>query len=420
MKVFCDLENESLEIIESKPFIQGEDARNVLEVYIRSTSDPINMRACYVLPNGRTSLPMANNGYYSEAGEYKDITCDIILFKPSLALTKMHGNITITLLVRTDALELDVEEENEETSEEDNVLKFNVLNNILQAAEFESVEEGLNDYAQDILDSVNAVDERVDLLEASDTRQNQRITDLENGAGSETTNIENLNTEVFGTSTGQITPTGLKSRVGTLETKVGTLEEDNTSNKNRLDDLEEDNTTNKADIVDLKAKDIDLQSQIDSINAAQNLADIVTDLTALGNLDTSKLQVGDKVQVLVDSNHDNASTVYNWNGTTFVYIGRYGQDGYTKAETDNLLDGLQDQIDDINDDIDNLDNTKANSLDVYNKTETYNKTEVDNMINSLVVEGYEMPYEDMVAIFNDAYSDDPVVTLLNELNGEVV
>ncbi len=92
-----------------------------------------------------------------------------------------------------------------------------------------------------------------------------------------------------------------------------------------------------------------LQEQIDGINAGQNLADIVADLTALNNLDTSKLKSGDKVQVLVDSNHDNASTVYNWGGSTWSYIGQYGQDSYLKSqtynktETDNLLNGKFDK-----------------------------------------------------------------------------
>ena len=80
-----------------------------------------------------------------------------------------------------------------------------------------------------------------------------------------------------------------------------------------------------------------LQSQIDGINAGQNLADIVADLTALNNLDTTKLQSGDKVEVLSDSNHDNVSTVYNWNGTIWQYIGAYGTDSYTKAQMDSAL-----------------------------------------------------------------------------------
>lgn len=88
-----------------------------------------------------------------------------------------------------------------------------------------------------------------------------------------------------------------------------------------------------------------LQSEVDGINAGQNLADIVADLTALNTLDTSKLQVNDKVQVLVDSNHDNASTVYNWTGSAWSYIGKYGQDSYSKAETNALLGEKQDVID---------------------------------------------------------------------------
>lgn len=91
--------------------------------------------------------------------------------------------------------------------------------------------------------------------------------------------------------------------------------------------------------------DNDLQSQIDGINAGQNLADIVADLTALNNLPTSNLKVDDKVQVLVDSNHDNASTVYRWTGSAWSYIGKYGQDSYTKAEVNTLLDAKQDVID---------------------------------------------------------------------------
>ena len=79
--------------------------------------------------------------------------------------------------------------------------------------------------------------------------------------------------------------------------------------------------------------DTSLQSQIDAINAAQNLADIVADLTALNNYDTSVLEANDKVEVLSDSNHDYSATVYNWTGSAWQYIGKYG-DSYSKAESD--------------------------------------------------------------------------------------
>jgi len=91
------------------------------------------------------------------------------------------------------------------------------------------------------------------------------------------------------------------------------------------------------DKTNIDTKVSNLQSQIDALNAGQNLADIVANLTALNNLDTSKLQSDDKVEVLSDSDHDNVSTVYNWSGTIWQYIGAYGMDAYTKAQMDSAL-----------------------------------------------------------------------------------
>ena len=75
---------------------------------------------------------------------------------------------------------------------------------------------------------------------------------------------------------------------------------------------------------------------------------------------------------------------------------------YTKSQVDSMMSG------------------KANANNVYTKSQTYSKTEIDGIVNNLTVDGYEMPLDRMVAIFNDAYADDPVVTALNVLNGEVV
>lgn len=101
--------------------------------------------------------------------------------------------------------------------------------------------------------------------------------------------------------------------------------------------------TYDSNVIDTKVTN--LQSQIDGLNAGQNLADIVANLTALNNLDTTKLQSGDKVEVLSDSDHDNVSTVYNWNGTIWQYIGAYGMDAYTKAQMDSALALKQNVID---------------------------------------------------------------------------
>lgn len=92
--------------------------------------------------------------------------------------------------------------------------------------------------------------------------------------------------------------------------------------------------------------DRSLQSQIDALNAGQNLADMVESQSALDSLDTSNLESGDKVQVLKDEDHGDASTVYrlvktaSTDGTETVeweYIGEYGQDSYTKSEADELF-----------------------------------------------------------------------------------
>lgn len=89
----------------------------------------------------------------------------------------------------------------------------------------------------------------------------------------------------------------------------------------------------------LSAVNIDLQGQIDAINAGQNLADIVGTFADLENYNTEYLHVGDKIEVMQDETHSNSSTVYNWNGTTFEYVGSFGGGGgggnsYTKAESD--------------------------------------------------------------------------------------
>lgn len=127
------------------------------------------------------------------------------------------------------------------------------------------------------------------------------------------------------------------------------------------------NTTYKKDLHDIALAianstktyvdnaDNNLQSQIDGINAGQNCADIVADLIALENYDVTNLEVGDKIEVLEDEQHEDASTVYSFNGTTrpsgtegvdwwqgadgtyYEYVGRFGGDSYTKADINTMM-----------------------------------------------------------------------------------
>lgn len=128
-------------------------------------------------------------------------------------------------------------------------------------------------------------------------------------------------------------------------------------------------STLNQNITDLQTKDNDLQTQIDGINAGQNLADIVNNTTELAAYDVSHLKakgdslpgkpstpltIGDKVQVL--GGGDVQSSVYelikgtkptgeeskdiqSTNNTAYYwhYIGVYGTNAYTKAEIDNKV-----------------------------------------------------------------------------------
>lgn len=129
-------------------------------------------------------------------------------------------------------------------------------------------------------------------------------------------------------------------------------------------------------ITKLQEKDEDLQSQIDGINAGQNLADIVDTTEALAAYDVShlkakddfqhgtsgaKLAIGDKVQVLGGANVQ--SCVYELikgkkpDGETnsiqstknadyyWHYIGVYGTNAYTKAEINDQLGKINSALD---------------------------------------------------------------------------
>ena len=110
--------------------------------------------------------------------------------------------------------------------------------------------------------------------------------------------------------------------------------------------------------------DSNLQSQIDALNAGQNLADIVNTKQDLESLDSSLLDVNDKVQILHDKSQsdgtiDDSATgiptvysltegstpypdprdvaAYNKEGFYWHYVGEYGVDSYTKSESDSTF-----------------------------------------------------------------------------------
>lgn len=167
-------------------------------------------------------------------------------------------------------------------------------------------------------------------------------------------------------------------------------------------------------ITTLQEKDNDLQSQIDGINAGQNLADIVDTAEALAAYDVSHLKakddfqhgtegatwsIGDKVQVLGDANVQSCvyelikgtkpeseanSIVSSTNGYYWRYIGVYGTNAYTKAEINEKVDTINSAIGTKADKtyVDTALANKANSADVYSKTEADDRFAVKNGDNT--------------------------------------
>lgn len=189
-------------------------------------------------------------------------------------------------------------------------------------------------------------------------------------------------------------------------------------------------------ITNLHNKDNDLQSQIDGINAGQNLADIVNNTTELATYDISHLKarddqhgaegatwaIGDKVQVL--GGGDVQSSVYelvkgdmpegagniaatNWAGYYWRYIGVYGTNAYTKAEIDAKVGEINTKIGEKADKtyVDGALANKANSADVYSKTEADDRFAVKNGDNTFTGNNTFNGYINGSAVTSDIAAD---------------
>lgn len=93
------------------------------------------------------------------------------------------------------------------------------------------------------------------------------------------------------------------------------------------------------------AGDTEIWKEIESIEAASDVVDIVGTKSELDSYDTSKIGDNDIIKVLQDETRDDATTYYRWNeaSNTFTYIGAEGP-YYTSSETDTLLADKQDKL----------------------------------------------------------------------------
>lgn len=89
--------------------------------------------------------------------------------------------------------------------------------------------------------------------------------------------------------------------------------------------------------------DTNLQSQIDTIEATQNVIDLVGTYDELQNYDTTNVKVHDKIQVINDSTHENQSTIYSWENDAWSYIGMFGP-YYTVSQIDATVTAINSSI----------------------------------------------------------------------------
>ena len=82
-----------------------------------------------------------------------------------------------------------------------------------------------------------------------------------------------------------------------------------------------------------KAAEQALQASIDTVNATQNVVDIVGTKALLDSYDTANLHTNDKIEVLSDETKSGANSIYSWNGISWDFIGQKDP-YYNKSEAD--------------------------------------------------------------------------------------
>lgn len=140
----------------------------------------------------------------------------------------------------------------------------------------------------------------------------------------------------------------VETNISTTNANVNTLKTDLSNTKNTVDlnksDIEILKNTTVSDtefneaIETRKQVEINLQSQIDSIQQSSVFKDMVDTVSKLSSYDKSKLVEGDRILVLSDS------IIYRWNGTDFERVGKYGSATYTKAEIDSQHNNITNTI----------------------------------------------------------------------------
>ena len=168
----------------------------------------------------------------------------------------------------------------------------------------------------------NKIDSEETLRETADNTIKANLSDeITRATGVETTLTNNLNDEI--------------NRAENAESE---LDEKIDTNKNEIyDTISSISGQLSSELIseynDRVSADISLQNQIDTIEATQNVIDLVASYAALTAYDTTNVKVNDKIQVICDETSASQTTIYSWNNNTWNGIGMFGP-YYTKAQVE--------------------------------------------------------------------------------------
>lgn len=236
--------------------------------------------------------------------------------------------------------------ETSRAKEEENKLRTNLKGEIERATDIES---GLRTDLDDEIARAKGVETTIQTslqenIDKEVTRATNAENELQNKIDSEATSREtadntiqtNLSNEIT-RATGELT-NNLNSEIKRAENAESELDKKINTNTNEIYDTISSISGHLSSSIiseynDRVSVDISLQNQIDTIEATQNVIDLVADYAALTAYDTTNVKVNDKIQVICDETSANQTTIYSWNNNTWNGIGMFGP-YYTKSQVE--------------------------------------------------------------------------------------
>ena len=153
MKVKANLTTLTLEYLDSKPYIQGEDSRNKLIVYVDAEVTLTNIQIAYQLQNGRNTIKLINDGIIADSVDTENADYlegyNGFVFNAPLSVTNVAGNFVATVIFTIST----------------NVYKINVLNTVLKAVDFENFENALEGEKADLIAFMNSTASSITIIE---------------------------------------------------------------------------------------------------------------------------------------------------------------------------------------------------------------------------------------------------------------